>query len=127
MQILYPYRWQLGLLPFFVVSIWLAFSLDVAKNKGEFVTIAVLYVMADILMVNSFVAENRRIRAYSQLGASITFTCVFFFTYWAYSEVQYALAQPLFWVAAWKIIAEESDQRLYPYFLGEGTLNRSFE
>ncbi len=60
---LWPYRWQISLLPFFAVSIWLALSLDVAGDRTEFVTISVLYAFADVLMVNYFVAGDARGRA----------------------------------------------------------------
>lgn len=119
---LWPYRWQIGLLPFFVASVWLALSLEVAGNKAEFVIISVAYAAADILMVNYFVAENRRARALSQAGAMTIFASVFLFTYLAYGEAQYMLAQPLFWVAGWKSIAEVTAPQWYPYFLGKKAL-----
>lgn len=119
---LWPYRWQIGLLPFFVASVWLALSLEVAGNKAEFVTISIFYAIADVLIVNFFVAESSRVRVFSQLAAMMIFASIFTFTYIAYGEAQYALAQPLFWVAGWKITAAEIAPRWYPRVLSERML-----
>lgn len=114
---LWSYRWQIGLLPFFVASVWLATSLEVAGDKKEFVTIAVFYAIADILIVNYFVAQMAIVRVLSQCIAMTIFASIFFFTYIAYGEAQYALAQPLFWVAGWKIVTREYWKEWYPHFL----------
>lgn len=119
---LWHYRWQLGLLPFFAVSVGLALIMDVAGNRIEFATISVLYACADVLMVHYFVTRSPRVRALSQAIAMVIFSAVFFFTFSAYGEAQYLWAQPLFWVAGWRSITEDLASRLYPHFLRRGHL-----
>lgn len=120
---LWPYRWQIGLMPFFAGSVWLAFSLNITDRRTEFIAISLWYAFGDVLMVNAFVAESKRIRTLSQGFASIIFTGVFLYTYFAHREAEYALTQPLFWIATWKRMSEEVRPAWYPRMLDERALS----
>jgi hypothetical protein len=123
-QFWWPYRWQIGMMPFFAISIWLAFTHDIggqsATDKAEFAVISVLYALADVLIVNYFVSERRSVKVFSQFAAMNIFACIFLYTYLAHGEAQYALAQPLYWLAGWKLVTRGS--RWYPARLGEKEL-----
>ncbi len=123
-QFWWPYRWQIGMMPFFAISIWLALTHDIGGGtsaaKAEFITISLFYALADILIVNYFVSESRQVKVFSQFGAMLIFGSIFIYTYVAHGEAQYALAQPLYWLAGWKLVTHGS--RWYPARLGEKEL-----
>lgn len=122
---LWHYRWQIGMMPFFAISIWLALTQDIGGTshaaKTEFVIISVLYVIADVLIVNYFVSTHETTRALSQIAAMTLFTSIFLYTYTAHGEAQYVLAQPLYWVAGWKLLTR-NHRAWYPSMLNERLL-----
>ncbi len=113
----WSYRWQLGMLPFFVASLSIALAIDITDRRIEFIGISVLYALGDVLMVHAFAATRMSARAKAQGCAMLIFGSVFLYTWIAHGEAEYILAQPLFWIAGWKRISSELLPSWYPHAL----------
>jgi len=118
------YKWQLITAPFFIVSLFIALTLNATSNRHEFIIISVLYTLADILTVNFFTCTKRKTRGYSLAGAVVIFFSVFLYTFWVHKEIQYIFTQPLFLIAGWKSATRELKPTLYPAFLNEPLLTK---
>ena len=122
MRYLQPYRWHLMLLPFFAASIYLPISLDIPGDRREFVTISVLYVIADLMMVHYFITESGAAKATALVVSNSIFAGIFAYTLWMHHEAQYLMTAPLFWISAWKLLIRDRRSPWYPDWAGEHML-----
>ncbi len=112
-----PYRLQILTAPFFLASIAIALSLNVTRDKTEFILISVFYVIGDILTVHYITTKNELSMRISVILAALIFFSVFLYTYFTYGEAQYMFVQPLFLIAALKRLLQ--DTKMYPTFLND--------